>query len=332
MTSRQTRPDMGPGDVAGKSTQHGGDAADRNVLVDLVAVVVAVSADEPRVLTVDGGARLPAGPFGEGTRSLQAGLRNWVERQTHHPLGYIEQLYTFADRDRRGADGQRVMSISYLALTREQTDAPPAEGAWLSWYACFPWEDWRQGQPAVLSEMIGPALRGWAASAPTAASREQRARRAAITFGLDGAPWHDDMVLQRYELLHEAQLTPESRRHLAANAHPATPSVPGHAMQGDHRRILATGVARLRGKIRYRPVVFELMPETFTLLDLQKAVEALAGRTTHKQNFRRLVEQQQLVEETSEMSTTRPGRPARLFRFREDVLLERAVAGTKPAG
>ncbi|MFC0282511.1 hypothetical protein ACFFJB_02585 [Camelimonas abortus] len=307
-------------------------AAGANVLVDLVAVIVAVNRDEPQALTVDGGARLPAGPFGGGARSLQAGLREWVEKQTRHPLGYIEQLYTFADRDRQGADGQRVMSISYLALTRRLTDEPPAMGVWLSWYECFPWEDWRGGQPAVLRDFIEPALREWAAAAPGAAAREQRLRRAAVTFGLDGAPWHDDMVLQRYELLHEAQLTPESRRSLPAEVRDARPVVPGRPMAGDHRRILATGVARLRGKIRYRPVVFELMPETFTLLDLQKAVEALAGRTAHKQNFRRLVEQQQLVEETSEMSTTRPGRPARLFRFREEVLWERAVAGTKPAG
>lgn len=308
------------------------DAPGQNVLVDLVAVVVSVNDDEPRVLTLDNGAGLPAGPFGSDARSLQSGLRQWVERHTHHPLGYVEQLYTFADRDRQGADGQRVMSISYLALTREQTGAALAEGVWQSWYACFPWEDWRKGQPALLEQVIAPALLAWADAAPTPALREQRQRRAATTFALNGAPWHDDMVLQRYELLHEAQLTPESRRNLPADAQPQTPVVPGRAMHGDHRRILATGVARLRGKIRYRPVVFELMPENFTLLDLQKAVEALAGRATHKQNFRRLIEQQELVEETSEMSTDRPGRPARLFRFREEVLLERAIAGTKPAG
>lgn len=314
------------------SPSRSGDLAERNVLVDLVAVVVAVSHDEPRVLTLDSGASLPAGPFGSDARSLQTGLRDWVERQTHHPLGYVEQLYTFADRDRAGADGQRVMSISYLALTREQAEPRArAEGTWLSWYACFPWEDWRDGQPAVVREILAPALTQWAAAAPTPLAREQRRRRASAAFGLDGAPWHDEMVLQRYELLHEARLTPESLRNAPEAERPAV-IAPGHAMTGDHRRILATGVARLRGKIRYRPVVFELMPETFTLLDLQKAVEALAGRRTHKQNFRRLVEQQELVEETSEMSTTRVGRPARLFRFREEVLLERAIAGTKPAG
>lgn len=316
----------------GASATRPGGAPDRNVLVDLVAVVAAVSDGEPRVLTLDNGASLPAGPFGTDANSLQAGLREWVERQTHHPLGYVEQLYTFADRDRAGDDGQRVMSISYLALTREQTDPAPATGTWLSWYACFPWEDWRDGQPGIVRHMLEPALAEWASGAPSSHEREQRQRRAATAFGLNGAPWHDELVLQRYELLHEAQLTAESRRRLPGDAVAPPFIAPGASMNGDHRRILATGVARLRGKIKYRPVVFELMPEAFTLLALQKAVEALAGRCTHKQNFRRLIEQQELVEETNEMSTAGPGRPARMFRFREEVLMERAIAGTKPAG
>ncbi|CFE04080.1 Uncharacterized conserved protein [Bordetella pertussis] len=100
-------------------------------------------------------------------------------------------------------------------------------------------------------------------------------------------------------------------------------------MRHDHRRILATGIARLRAKIKYRPVVFELMPPEFTLLQLQMAVEALAGRGLHKQNFRRLIEQQELVEETGGMASGAAGRPAKLFRFRRDVLLERAIAGSK---
>ena len=109
-------------------------------------------------------------------------------------------------------------------------------------------------------------------------------------------------MLQRYELLYEAGLVAE------APAGRPTP-VAGRADDYDHRRILATGIARLRAKIKYRPVVFELMPPRFTLLQLQRAVEALAGRRLHKQNFRRLVEQQGLVEETGEMAT-RNRRPA----------------------
>ncbi len=59
---------------------------------------------------------------------------------------------------------------------------------------------------------------------------------------------------------------------------------------------------RLRGKLKYRPVVFELMAPTFTLLELQRAVEALAGLRLHKQNFRRLVAEQGLVEGTGKFS------------------------------
>ena len=101
-------------------------------------------------------------------------------------------------------------------------------------------------------------------------------------------------MLQRYELLYEAGLVPEAPHRTAARPW----RKPGKPMRQDHRRILATGIARLRAKITYRPVVFELMPPQFTLLDLQRSVEALAGRHLHKQNFRRLVEQQELVEET----------------------------------
>jgi hypothetical protein len=97
----------------------------------------------------------------------------------------------------------------------------------------------------------------------------------------------------------------------------------------DHRRILATGIARLRAKIKYHPVVFELMPDTFTLLQLQRCVEALAGKQVHKPNFRRLIEQQELVEETGETSQDTGGRPAKLFRFRRTVFAERAIIGTK---
>jgi hypothetical protein len=76
-------------------------------------------------------------------------------------------------------------------------------------------------------------------------------------------------------------------------------------------------------------VVFELLPPTFTLLQLQRSVEALAGRRLHKQNFRRLIEQQALVEDTGAMATDTGGRPAKLVTFRRDVLAERAIAGTK---
>ncbi len=136
-------------------------------------------------------------------------------------------------------------------------------------------------------------------------------------------------MLQRYELLFEAGLVAERARRGGLGAGAAAALAPGDAMSLDHRRILATGIARLRTKIKYRPVFFELMPDSFTLLQLQQTVEALAGSRLHKQNFRRLIDAQDLVEETGGMSLETGGRPAKLFRFRGGVQEERAIAGTK---
>lgn len=296
------------------------------IVADLVAVLVAVTAGEPRVLTLQDARALPSGPFELTHRSLQSGLHAWVERQTHHPLGYVEQLYTFADRDRGLAPDQRVISISYLGLTREQPRGAGEATGWQDWYNYLPWEDHRVGVPPMIEAVVLPALRAFAKSAPTPAVRQDRANRIAVTFGTDGRPWNEELVLQRYELLFEAGLIPEARRG-TPDAGPAP--VQGRSMILDHRRILATGIARLRAKIKYHPVVFELMPDTFTLLQLQRCVEALAGRLVHKQNFRRLVEQQELVEETGQLSQETGGRPAKLFRFRREVLFERAIVGTK---
>ena len=294
--------------------------------VDLVAVLAAVTDGQPRVMTIRDGAALPSGAFELDDRSLQSGLRAWVERQTGHPLGYVEQLYTFADRD-RAAEGTalRVISISYLGLMREDAKSS-GDAAWRNWYDYFPWEDRRAGPPAFLEKAIIPRLRAWAKAADDAAKRRERAERLGISFGLDGSLWNEELILQRYELIYEAGMVEEA---VQTSVGKKPEFVPGGPMIFDHRRILATGIARLRAKIKYRPVVFELMPPTFTLLQLQRAVEALAGRLVHKPNFRRLIEQQELVEDMGATASDTPGRPAKLYRFRRAVLAERAVAGTK---
>ncbi|MFB9984476.1 hypothetical protein ACFSQQ_00090 [Mesorhizobium kowhaii] len=295
------------------------------VKADLIAVVVAVKSSDPYVLTIGQASALPSGPFEQDHRSLQSGLRGWVEQQTGQPLGYIEQLYTFADRDRVGAE-ERVISISYLALTRDEDPAASAKRCWASWYDYFPWEDHRSGMPAVVLEKLRPRLREWADSADDTAVRLDRRRRAAVTFGFDDRAWNEELVLQRYELLYEAALVEEATR--SGDSAAPTP-VPGTSMVADHRRILATAIARLRSKIKYRPVVFELMPPLFTLLQLQRTVEALSGRLINKPNFRRLIEQQDLVEKTGEATAETGGRPAQLYRFRHAIIDERPGAGTK---
>ncbi len=183
-------------------------------------------------------------------------------------------------------------------------------------------------RPRLVGRIQRTLLR-WARDPATSAARRAREERIGIAFGLQ-TPWNEERVLERYELLYEVGLVPEASRE-GRRPWASTQDVISEAepMMADHRRILATAIARLRGKIKYRPVVFELMPPSFTLLQLQRTVEALAGLRLHKQNFRRLIEQQGLVEETGEIITGTGGRPARAVQFRREAVLERQALGVR---
>ena len=312
------------------------------IVIGLSAVVVAVREGEAVVLTVrpqdvrtqaaSALAGLPFGPFDpEGHRTFELGLRAFVTQQTRFELGYVEQLYTFGDKGRDapraevGAGAERVISVGYLALTPQADEALAPDTVWTPMQRFFPWEDWRKGRPSQIDAVIAPALRRWSSS-------EARAARARLLFALDGAPWNEERVLERYELLYEAGLAPEAARDrererggVGAEPSAFSPSL-GEPMLSDHRRILATGLGRLRGKLKYRPVAFELTPPEFTLSQLQHTVEALAGVALHKQNFRRSLERADLVEGLGRVHAETGGRPAELFRFRR----EQARSGRAP--
>jgi hypothetical protein len=318
------------------------EAETANVEIGLNAAIVAVTDNEPVVLIIrddqdvagatDG---LPFGPFSPRQhRTFEGGLRAWVHRQTGLELGYAEQLYTFGDRGRHaqpGDVGPHVVSIGYLALTQAKPGLDVQQGAWRSWYHYFPWEDWRRGRPDILEGTIAPRLREWIGAQKGASAQPiSRHERARICFALDGAAWDEEKVLERYELLYEAGLVDEAVRdgRDAARQWTERPRL-GVPMRFDHRRILATAIGRVRAKIKYRPVIFELMPDDFTLFELQRTVEAILGPHLHKQNFRRLVEGAGLVEPTGEVKMRTGGRPAKLYRFRREVLLERPAPGVR---
>ncbi|HEX9707316.1 MAG TPA: hypothetical protein VGA24_06715 [Steroidobacteraceae bacterium] len=290
----------------------------RRLTLSLDAVIVAVTAEQPRILTTRlRGSGFPSLPFGpldtDLDLTLEIGLRRWVAKQTGHDLGYVEQLYTFGDRDRRrGASGTRLLSVAYLGLVREAQPSPGA--AWLDCYEILPWEDRRGGVTELVANELLPALGRWAGRNAT------RRHRIDANFG-GRRPWDPIRVLERYELLYETRLVPENQRDRGGKPACGIPS--GTELAHDHRRIVATALGRLRGKLKYRPVVFELLPETFTLLRLQRTVEALTGMRLHKQNFRRLIAQGELLEATGTMERSPRGRPAELFRFRREIVRAR---------
>ncbi len=297
------------------------------IVVGLSAVIVAADETGAYVLATrdgDGETGLPHGLFDPvGHRTFELGLRDWVHAQTGFEPGYVEQLYTFGDRGRElpradlaeaPADARHI-SVGYLGLTPERPDTSGFDAIWRSWYDYFPWEDHRRGRPEMIDATIAPLLRQWAADGP--GDGVQRANRARLAFGLDGAPWIEERTLERYELLYECAMAPEAQRdEITESAGVLPASVAGAPMLSDHRRILATAMGRLRGKIKYRPVVFELTPGRFTLFQLQQMIESILGGLLHKQNFRRALDKSGLVEGTGQFETSTGGRPAEYYRYR----------------
>ena len=186
--------------------------------IGLDAVIVAVTNETPRILTINlpgphgtDALALPSGSLDPvGDRTLDLGIRRWVREQTGIELGYIEQLYTYGDRDRLPGTDRRVLSIAYLALVREGAVDGTESPVWRPWYDHFPWEDWRDGRPEVIADEIVPALQAFVAATEAPALAAARRARIEIAFALGEAPWDPNRVLDRYELLYEAGLVSES--------------------------------------------------------------------------------------------------------------------------
>ncbi|MBO6548312.1 MAG: NAD regulator [Rhizobiales bacterium] len=309
--------------------------------IGLNAAIVSLEETDPHILTVLGNDEnhdgLPFGPFDPLVhRTMEIGVRGFVREQTGLDVSYVEQLYTFGDRGRVDAleSGElHVVSIGYLALTRKidhDMNSAQTGAVWWNWYRSFPWEDWRNGPPEIIETELVPRLMKWAKNRSTTALQRRAVERVNICFGVSGSVFDEEKVLDRYELLYEAGLLFEAKRdgREAALDWDDVPKL-GEPMILDHRRIVATAMSRIRAKIKYRPVIFDLMPENFTLLELQQSVEGISGNLLHKQNFRRLVENGGLVVPTGKMTSQTGGRPAKLFRFRKEVLLERRTAGVR---
>ncbi len=322
---------------------------------EVVAVLIAITDHTARVLTVDQGKLLPNGPLMPLHRSLQAGVRQWVEEQTQQPMGYLEQLYTFVDTNRRNIDGHALVYVSYLGLVQEtQTQQLQTAAIWRDWYDYFPWEDHMQGMPDMITQLIMPALLEWAGNAEDAMVKQRRQQRIRLCWGVDvdsnsshdksskgddesnnvdnqqqNTEWVAEHVLLRYEMLYEAGLIPEAPSYQPNRLSENSSQTLGMPMYYDHRRVIATAISRLRAKIEYRPLIFGLMSEVFTLLQLQQSIEALSGVPLHKQNFRRLLDSQNLVLPTGESSSAQRGRPAKLYRFAHDIELQSLLMDSK---
>jgi 8-oxo-dGTP diphosphatase len=89
----------------------------------------------------------------------------------------------------------------------------------------------------------------------------------------------------------------------------------------DHAEIIAYALRRLRYKLEYTAAGFELLPGEFTLSEIQRTYEMILGEKLDKRNFRRRILEAGIIEATNQMRTGE-GRPARLYRYREDAVAE----------
>lgn len=295
--------------------------------VDLVASLLSVKGEAPIVLTVDapnGGVMLPVRPYlPVQHRDLESGLLAHLKALAGVELDYLEQLFTLGERVEPGAAPVLggAIAIGYLGLVAPE-QAADADG--VRWRSCFdylPWEDRRKDYALQLTETLKPRLMAWAEEHGEA-GRMERVQR---LFGFGGALWDDERARERFDLLCEAGLVgmrqPNEAAAVMSSIFPEPVSAP--AMSIGHKRILASALGRLRARIRSRPLAVDLMPDDFTLFELQRTVEAILGPSLHKQNFRRLVEGSGLVEATGAVRMRTGGRPAKLFRFRPDARYER---------
>ena len=260
--------------------------------------------------------------------TLERGLRGWVTELTGLKLGYVEQLYTFGDRGRDPAmetPDRRLVSISYLALTSAASLACAGRCGWSELVPLLPLGGLarRPAEPGPRRDNAGARRLGGArpGTAPSA------------TIGATGSRWRSGQGACPGIPIGRSTAMNCSMRRAPSPKAGARGGAAGRGRSSARRwratiaACSATAISRLRGKLTYRPVVFELIPESFTLLQLQKTVETLAGIRLHKQNFRRLVDRGGLVEPTGARETRTGGRPAEHYRFRRKVLSERPAPG-----
>ena len=92
-------------------------------------------------------------------------------------------------------------------------------------------------------------------------------------------------------------------------------------LAGDHGDVISYALRRVRYKLEYTAIGFQLLPEAFSLSELQNVYEMILGERLDKRNFRRRILQAGIIEETSTLRAGE-GRPARLYRYRPDAVAE----------
>jgi len=221
---------------------------------------------------------LPGG-FVEMDESLEEAARRELKEETNIGDIYMEQLYTWGDVDRDPRT--RVISVSYMSLVdsssldiKASDDADDAK--WFT-VSCKLYQEQKTvtEKGYILQRLFKLNLSG------------DEEKLSAIV---------------KAEKIVEGKITRIKREVVESNG-----------IAFDHAKIIEYGIERLRTKIEYTDIAFNLMPELFTLTELQKVYEVILDTELLKANFRRKVAG--MVIETNEYTKDVGHRPSKLFRF-----------------
>ena len=287
---------------------------------------------DPRIRPARPAEALPSGPLEAEHRTLEIGLAH-LGRAADQPAPRLCRAALHLWRPRparrrraRPSPGARPSPISRWCARRARPARPRRSGR-----AGIAISRGRIGATASrrCSAPLEARLEGWAADGAERGRARGCARSASGSLSAcTAAAWNEELVLERYELLYEAGLVAEAARERASGGRQRAGTA-GWRWRSDHRRILATAIGRLRGKIKYRPVVFELMPPAFTLLAVAAHRRGDVRGAAAQAEFPppRRAAGPRRGDRRDRAATG--GRPARLVRFRREVLLERPAPGLR---
>lgn len=226
---------------------------------------------------------LPGG-FVQIDEGLLVSAQRELEEETNVQDVYLEQLYTWGDvvnRDPR----MRIVSVSYMALIDKGTQKvianDDAEDA--KWFSI---------KKEELSKSINESID----------KSETQTLKLDIKYTLTSADGEvvEYIIIKKLERKNATQ-----KREVVCHSE--------NGLAFDHFNIIDYAIERLANKLDYTPIVFNLMPEKFTLTDLQSAYEVIQGKPLYKANFRRKIFH--MVEDANETEQHKQYNPAKLFRY-----------------
>lgn len=221
---------------------------------------------------------LPGGfvECGNNSETAEEAAYRELKEETNLENIYMEQLYTWSDvnRDPR----MRVMSVSFLALIDSSTQNVKAgddakDAAWFT----------------IKKDFVGEDEDG------------------IITYNMD-------LYNKEKNVTINAKIFDIPRRNGVLTSYKSNiVQVSDEALAFDHINIINMGIERLRNKVEYTPIAFNLLPEEFTLPQLQKIYEIILGKKLYKTNFRNKVKP--MVVETNNTTTGNVGPSAKLYKY-----------------